>query len=63
MKINELFTSGKDYIMKHFGPSLAKMIIYTGVIGWFLSSAAQVLSIVKNDKISKEQKSFLIQLI
>ena len=37
-----------------------KMLIHTGVITWALSSAAQIAGIIMNDKISKEQKMFLI---
>ncbi len=36
------------------------MLRRTGVIGWVLSSMAQITAIVMNDKIPKEQKMFLI---
>jgi hypothetical protein len=46
--------------MEKFGSDTAKMLIHTGVIGWILSSLAQVTAIVINDKIPKEQKMFLV---
>lgn len=49
-----------DKIMEKFGSDTAKMLIHTGVIGWILSSLAQVTAIVINDKIPKEQKMFLV---
>ena len=55
-----LFMQFKDVIAKKYGDNLGKMLIHTGVIGWILSSAAQVAAIVINDKIPKEQKMFLI---
>ena len=36
------------------------MLVHTGVLGWILSSMAQVYAVVFNNKISKEQKVFLI---
>jgi hypothetical protein len=36
------------------------MLVHTGVIGWALSSLAQVCAIIINDKIPKEQKMFLV---
>ena len=55
-----LFQNFKNTILTKYGPNPAKMLIYTGVLGWFLSSAAQVVAIAVNDKIPKEQKMFLI---
>ena len=43
-----------------YGNNPGKMLVHTGVIGWALSSLAQVFAIVLNDKIPKEQKLFLI---
>ncbi len=57
---NKLFLNFKNTILTKYGPNPAKMLIYTGVLGWFLSSAAQVVAIAVNDKIPKEQKMFLI---
>ena len=58
--LNRIFTAFKDTVATKFGPNPAKMLIYTGVLGWFLSTAAQVMAIAVNDKIPKEQKMFLI---
>ena len=55
-----VFRNFKNTILTKYGPNPAKMLIYTGVLGWFLSSAAQVVAIAVNDKIPKEQKMFLI---
>jgi hypothetical protein len=49
-----------DKIMEKFGKDTGKMLVHTGVIGWILSSLAQVTAIVINDKIPKEQKMFLV---
>lgn len=58
--LNKLFSNFKDTVCTKFAKQPAKMLIYTGVLGWFLSSAAQVVAIAVNDKIPKEQKVFLI---
>ena len=47
-------------IFEKFSSNPGKMLIYTGVFGWFLSSAAQVVAIAVNSNIPKEQKSYLI---
>ncbi len=38
----------------------SKMLIWTGVAGWTLSSLAQVGAVLFNNKISNEKKSFLV---
>lgn len=55
-----LFNNIKNFVAKHYGANTGKMLIHTGVIGWVLSSAAQVTAIVINDKIPNEQKMYLI---
>ena len=40
--------------------NIGKMLLWTGSIGWALSSAAQMHAVVKNDKIPSDQKKFLI---
>ena len=60
MSSTSLFRNFKDSIAKHYGDNIGKMLIHTGVIGWILSAAAQVVAIVINDKIPKEQKMFLV---
>ncbi len=54
--LNSLFVK----IYKKYGGGADKMLIHTGVIGWVMSSAAQIFAILLNDKIPKEQKMFLI---
>ena len=49
-----------DKLYKIYSGNTGKMLIHTGVIGWILSSAAQISAIIFNDKIPKEQKMFLI---
>ena len=43
-----------DRLYKTYSGSLGKMLIHTGVIGWALSSAAQILAIVINDNITSQ---------
>jgi len=49
-----------DYIYKNYSANPGKILVHAGVIGWVLSSAAQISAIIFNDKIPKEQKMFLI---
>ncbi len=58
--LNNLFSNFKNALYKNYGENPGKMLVHTGVLGWVLSSLAQVSAIVFNDKISTEQKSFLI---
>lgn len=55
-----LFSDFKTVMYKNYGENPGKMLVHTGVLGWILSSLAQVSAVVFNDKISPEQKSFLI---
>lgn len=55
-----LFSNFKTALYKNYGENPGKMLVHTGVLGWILSSLAQVSAVVFNDKISPEQKSFLI---
>ena len=57
---DSLFSKLKTYLYKNYGENPGKMLVHTGVFGWILSSMAQVGAICVNDKIPKEQKSFLI---
>ena len=47
-------------IYKYFSKDTAKMLIVTGTLGWGLSSLAQIVAILINPKIKKEQKGFLV---
>lgn len=49
-----------DKIYTAYQKDAGKMLIHTGTIGWIMSSMAQIAAIMMNDKISKEQKMFLI---
>lgn len=58
--MKNLFSSFKTALYKNYGENPGKMLVHTGVLGWILSSLAQISAVVFNDKISPEQKSFLI---
>ncbi len=49
-----------DKIYAKYQTDAGKMLIHTGTIGWIMSSMAQIAAIMMNDKVSKEQKMFLI---
>ena len=53
-------TSFKDTVLKKYGEQPGTMLVHTGVLGWILSSLAQVAAVAFNDKIPAEQKVFLI---
>lgn len=55
-----LFSNFKTTLFQKYSENPGNMLVHTGVLGWILSSLAQVSAIVFNDKISPEQKSFLI---
>lgn len=55
-----LFSDFKNVMYKNYGENPGKMLVHTGVLGWILSSLAQVSAVIFNDKISPEQKTFLI---
>lgn len=50
----------KVHMLQNYGENPGNMLIHTGTLGWILSSLAQVGAVVFNDKISPEQKTFLI---
>lgn len=58
--LGRFFNDFKNTVLTKFGPNPANMLIWTGVLGWFFSSAAQIVAIAANDQIPKEQKKFLI---
>ena len=57
---SQLFSDFKSVMYKKYGENPGTMLVHTGVLGWILSSLAQVSAVIFNDKISPEQKSFLI---
>lgn len=54
------FKSALNWIATNFRKDASKMLIWTGVASWTLSSLAQISAVLFNPKLSKEQKSFLI---
>ena len=50
------FKSALNWIANHFRKDASKMLIWTGVAGWTLSSLAQISAVLFNPKLSKEQK-------
>lgn len=49
-----------SYIFQKYSKDPGNMLVHTGVIGWFLSSAAQIFAIAINDQLSPKEKMFLI---
>ena len=49
-----------NWVAQNFRKDASKMLIWTGVAGWTLSSLAQVGAVLFNNKISNEKKSFLV---
>lgn len=43
-----------------YSQDAGKMLLHTATAGWILSSAGQIYGIVKNEKVSKKEKKFLI---
>ena len=58
--MSKQFMNVKNYLYKNYGEAPGKMLVHTGVLGWILSSAAQVTAVMFNDKISAKEKLFLI---
>lgn len=56
----ELFDSLKTSLFKAYSHDAGKMLLHTGTLGWIFSAAGQIFGIATNDKVSKEQKKFLI---
>ena len=59
-KVANQWSLFKVHMLKNYGENPGKMLVHTGTLGWILSSLAQIGAVVFNDKISPEQKSFLI---
>lgn len=49
-----------NWVYENFKKDASKMLIWTGVAGWTLSSLAQVCGILFNKEIPKEQKGYLV---
>ena len=48
-----------EWVATHFRKDASKMLIFTGVAGWTLSSLAQICGILFNPEIENKQKVFL----
>jgi len=44
----------------NYSQDAGNMLLYTATAGWILSAAGQIFGIVKNEKVSKKEKKFLI---
>ena len=58
--LSSLFNNLKNTIASNYTNNTGKVLIHAGIIGWALSSLAQITAIVMNDKLPKEQKLFMI---
>ena len=58
--MHNFFQKPLNWIAKKFSKDPSKMLIWTGALGWTASSAAQMLGIVFNPKVSDKEKSFLL---
>ena len=58
--LSKAFEAFKSNFNLKYGDDAARMLIYTGVLGWFLSSAAQVAATMANNKIPREAKLYII---
>lgn len=50
----------KTTLFSSYKGDITKMLLWTGTIGWVLSSLGQIFGIAFNKKISKKEKEFLI---
>ena len=57
---SSFFQRQLEKVYETFKGDTSKMIIWTGTLGWALSSAAQIGAIFSNKKITSEKKSFLL---
>jgi len=55
-----LFDKIKTSLFKSYSNDAGKMLLHTGALAWATSAVAQIVGIINNDKISKEQKKFLV---
>lgn len=55
-----LFQKSLNWVFENFKKDTPKMLIVTGTLGWVLSSLAQGIAVLANQKISNESKSFLL---
>lgn len=60
MKSSNLWNSLKNIVYKHYGQESGKLLVHAGLITWTTACLSQVVAIILNDKMPKEQKKFLI---
>lgn len=56
----KLFEKAKNIVFDAYKKDTAKLLLWTGTIGWILSAAGQIAGIAFNKKVSKKEKEFLI---
>lgn len=57
---SKMWSTLRAKIYRAYGENPGSMLVHTGAVGWILSSAAQITGVIMNDKLSPEQKMFLI---
>ncbi len=57
---SKIFDNFKDFMWKNYSKDGGKMLIHMGALGWFIASGAQLIALITNKKIDKEDKKFLI---
>lgn len=60
MTAPSLVKSFANKIYKAFSDDTGKLLLWTGTVGWILSSIAQLSGVITNKNISDDQKKFLI---
>lgn len=60
MTLANVLEKGKTILFNAYKTDTAKMLLWTGTIGWMLSAAGQIAGIAFNKKVSKKEKEFLI---
>lgn len=60
MSVTSFIKDNATKVYKNFAGSPGKLLLYTGTIGWILSSLGQLFAIGINNKIPNDQKKFLI---
>ena len=55
-----LFERVKANLFENYSKDAGKMLLHTGTLAWTTSAIAQIFGIINNDKISKDQKKFLV---
>jgi hypothetical protein len=55
-----IFNGIKTKLFEAYSGDAGKMLLHTATLAWITSAAAQIVGIAANDKVSKDQKKFLI---